>query len=87
MKPRKSPSKAAAERHQIPINKGAEPSDFYGKKIADAIGSSRMGEREDRNLKMGIGDVRREERKQEYIQEGKINRAFERQKKAKRKEA
>lgn len=86
MKPRKSPSKAATTRHQLPPNKGAEPSDFYGKRIADSIGSSRMGER-DRNLKMGMGDVRREERKQEYIQEGKINRAFERQKKAKRKEA
>lgn len=85
MKPRKKPSDAVA--HRIPTNKGAEPGDFFGKRYADAVGSSRMGEinKADRPV-TGVGEVRREERKQARIEEGKLNRAFERQMRAKRKE-
>ena len=55
MSPRKSPSKQAAAR-------SAPPHDFYGKRRADAVKSSRMGElRSEEAQKMGMGDVRKEE--------------------------
>lgn len=43
-----------------PAPKGAPPHDYYGKKRADAVGSSRMGELryEDEAPKMGMGDAR-----------------------------
>lgn len=85
MSPRKSPSKAASVRHQLPLSKGVDPDDLMAKRFADMIGSSRMGETQNRDLKMGMGDVRREERKQSRIQAGKINRALERQRRAPKK--
>lgn len=73
--PRPKPSDKAKKRAgsvQPPIH----PKDFYDREAARAIGSSRIGEirRAENPPKMGMGDVRRRERRDEYIEDARLNR-------------